>query len=106
MKTTVDIADALFDQARSYAKARGMTMRTMIETGLRLTMARPAAKSERFKLQDFSFGGTPAVPDLTVHSDPSTWRDLGNRQWGIADTENEKAPSSQALAAQVSGRGA
>ena len=55
MKTTIDISDALFEQARAQAKAQGLTMRTLVENGLRLALAQSRPVPERFVLQDFSF---------------------------------------------------
>ena len=59
MKTTVDIADALFHDARQIAAARSLTMRQIIEAGLRKVIAESAKPP--FKLQDGAFGGEGLV---------------------------------------------
>ncbi len=56
MKTTIDMADALFFDARRLAEEEGITIRALVEEGLRLAMDRRRA-SPPFKLQDASFGG-------------------------------------------------
>ncbi len=85
MKTTIDISDTLFEQARAQAKDRGLTFRAMVESGLRMVMAQPKPAAEPFHLQDFSFGSTGAVPELSVLSDPATWRDAANPEWTLKD---------------------
>jgi hypothetical protein len=55
MKTTVEIADALLDEAKAYAADRGLTLRQLIEEGLRSTLQRKPRT--RFRLRDGSFGG-------------------------------------------------
>ena len=56
MKTTIELPDALFAQARRFAQAHDMTMKAMVEEGLRKVMAakKPA---KPFKLRDASFDG-------------------------------------------------
>ena len=39
MKTTIEVSDALLEEAKRYAKARGITLRTMVEEGLRAAAA-------------------------------------------------------------------
>ncbi len=52
MKTTIDISDALFEQARAQAKAGGVTLRSLVESGLRLVMAQSKPTTERFELRE------------------------------------------------------
>ena len=82
MKTTIDISDALFEQARAQAKAQGLTMRTLVENGLRLALAQSRPVPERFVLQDFSFGAATAG-ELTELSDPARWRESTSGPWVI-----------------------
>lgn len=61
MKTTLDLSDALFMQAKQLAREQGLTLRSMIEDGLRHVLAKLQDKSEKpFVLQDMRFfGGSP-----------------------------------------------
>jgi hypothetical protein len=47
VKTTVEIDDELFRQAKTYAATRGVTLRQLIEAGLELAMAEEAPKQSR-----------------------------------------------------------
>jgi len=57
MKTTVDIADSLFESARRTAAREGTTLRALIEEGLRTVLERRRAKPQQFQLRDGSFAG-------------------------------------------------
>lgn len=56
MKTTVDIADDLADAARERARRDGITLRALLEEGLRLALARPERSAGR-ELELVTFGG-------------------------------------------------
>ena len=56
MKTTVEIADPLFEQVRALAARDGLTLRNLIETGLRLALQHQRPRSA-FALRDARFGG-------------------------------------------------
>jgi hypothetical protein len=51
MKTTVEIPDALFRQAKAYAASHGIPLREVFETGLRAVLEAqpPAGKPFRLK---------------------------------------------------------
>lgn len=51
MKTTVDLSDDLAATAKSYAAREGLTLRSLIERGLRLAMSADQGR-ERFRLRD------------------------------------------------------
>lgn len=56
MKTTVEISDALLDEARKVAARDGTSLRTLIEQGLRQAVS--ASKPKRaFRLRKASFKG-------------------------------------------------
>lgn len=58
MKTTVEIADPLLKQAKAMAAKEGLTLRILIEEGLRSALeARTKNPSEKFHLRDGSFRG-------------------------------------------------
>ena len=58
MKTTVDIADPLFDRAKKETERSGCTLRDLIEVGLEHELER-RAKAKPFKLRDASVTGVP-----------------------------------------------
>lgn len=61
MKTTIDLTDALFKEAKRTAAERGITLRALVEEGLRhvIEQARP---KKRFVLRDGSFRGEGLQP--------------------------------------------
>ncbi|MDR2991529.1 MAG: type II toxin-antitoxin system VapB family antitoxin [Burkholderiaceae bacterium] len=63
MKTTIELPDALFAQARRYASARSMTMKALVEQGLRKVMAEKK-DAPKFKLRDGSFKGNGLTPEF------------------------------------------
>ena len=65
MKTTVDISDSLFNEARSVARDRGLTMRQLIEDGLRQSIRQQSSRSAPFRLKDGSFKGKGLREDLS-----------------------------------------
>lgn len=71
MKTTVEISDALLDQARKVAERRGVTLRTLIEEGLRVAV-KSAAPRPRFRLRNASFAGQGLDPAF----DGAEWQQL------------------------------
>ncbi|MCC6756258.1 MAG: DUF2191 domain-containing protein, partial [Solirubrobacterales bacterium] len=66
--TTIELPDVLFTQARRYAAARNMTMKALIEQGLRKVMAE-RQEEPRFKLRDASVNGN----GLSSEFQGATW---------------------------------
>jgi putative antitoxin of VapBC-like toxin-antitoxin system len=64
MKTTIEITDALLDEARAVAAEEGTTVRALVESGLRWRVAEHRAHYGAFKLGDASFGGEGIAPEL------------------------------------------
>jgi hypothetical protein len=65
MKTTIDIADPLLEQARALCREQGVTLRELVETGLARTLAERQRSTRPFRLRDASFrGGTGLAEDL------------------------------------------
>jgi len=63
MKTTIELPDPLFAQMRRYADTHKVTMKSLIEQGLRKVMAEK--KTEKpFKLRDGSFKGNGLTPEF------------------------------------------
>ena len=58
MKTTVEIADPLFNQVKALAAKEGLRFRVLVEEGLRSVVeARTEAALKPFRLRDGSFKG-------------------------------------------------
>ncbi|MGQ0560776.1 MAG: type II toxin-antitoxin system VapB family antitoxin [Gemmatimonadota bacterium] len=57
MKTTIEISDALLKAAKRSARARGLTLRALVEEGLRRVLREDAAP-QQFRLRRASFKGT------------------------------------------------
>ncbi len=64
MKTTVEISDSLFAEARQLATRENRSLRALIEEGLRLVVGSRRAKRGRFEMRKASFGGEGLAPDL------------------------------------------
>ncbi len=63
MKTTVNISDALLEEARQVAAQERTTVTALIEEGLRKTLNDRKRKG-RFRLRKASFKGKGLAPDL------------------------------------------
>ena len=68
MKTTIEIADALLEEARVIATAEGTTVRALVESGLRWRVAEHRSHYGIFKLKDEAFLGEGIAPDLRAAS--------------------------------------
>ena len=63
MKTTVDIADGLLDEAKAAARRRNTTLRALVEDGLRRTLDAP--ETSAFELRDTTMrGGRGLTPEF------------------------------------------
>jgi hypothetical protein len=63
MKTTVEISDSLAREAREVAAREKITLRALIEAGLR-SVLKERRKSARFRLRDASFRGKGLQPEF------------------------------------------
>jgi hypothetical protein len=63
MKTTVEIPDSLFRQAKAYAASHGMSLREVFETGLRAVLEGQPASGRRFRLKTITTKGQKLVCD-------------------------------------------
>ena len=63
MKTTIEIADELARMAKAHAARESITLRALIEHGLRLAL-RSDDDSGRFKLRDASVAGRGLQPQF------------------------------------------
>lgn len=57
MKTTIEISDAIFRQARRLARERGTTFRSVVESALRREISAGSVARKRSRLRDASFRG-------------------------------------------------
>lgn len=67
MKTTVEIPDAVLDDARKVAASEGTTVRALIETGLRREI-QERKRRVRFRLRRASFKGRGLRPEVAEGS--------------------------------------
>jgi hypothetical protein len=63
MKTTIEISDPLLREARKLADREGVTLRALVERGLRRVVGEPKA-GPSFKLRRASFKGKGLRADL------------------------------------------
>ncbi len=82
MKTTIELSDLLFEQAKESAKAQGITLRSLVERGLRLAML-PKEQAGAAGWGDLTFH--PAEPGCFIPA--SQWRDELNATPGFPVTE-------------------
>jgi hypothetical protein len=68
MKTTVEIPDSLFRQAKEYAARHGITIREVLELGLQSFLGDTAPRGRRFRLKTITTKGEGLVcdPDWSV----------------------------------------
>lgn len=65
MKTTVEIADSLFAEAKAYTEAHGLSFRELLEESLRSTLRQNRRAAKRFHLRNGSFQGQGLQGDLS-----------------------------------------
>lgn len=63
MKTTIEIADALLDEARRVAGREKTTLRSLVEQGLRRVLQERRARAG-FRLKKVTFKGQGLQPDV------------------------------------------
>lgn len=78
VKTTIEISDALLTRARRLAQRRGVTLRALVEEGLRRVLASTDQKSARYQLPDRSVG----VPGGRNPLESLSWQDLRDQIYG------------------------
>ena len=78
MKTTIDIADPLFEAAKIASQQRGTTLRALVEMGLRQVLEAPAKSKRAFKLRKASFRGR----GLQQGAQGASWEQLREMSYG------------------------
>ena len=63
MKTTVEVPDGLFREAKAYAAQHGIPIREVVELGLRMVLERAPAGRRRFRLKTVTTKGDGLVSD-------------------------------------------
>jgi hypothetical protein len=63
MKTTVQIPDALLEEAREVAAREGTTLRELVEAGLRHVIGERRKRRRKFVLRDASYTGNGLRPE-------------------------------------------
>ena len=64
MKTTVELADDLVREAKRHASRHGLTLRAVIEEGIRSTLRRETGARVAFVLRDASVDGSGLQPEF------------------------------------------
>jgi hypothetical protein len=64
MKTTIELPEALYEEARRIAGERGVSLKSLIEAGLRHVIATAQPDGTPFRLRKHPFGGEGLVPEL------------------------------------------
>ena len=64
MKITIEIGDELLKDAKAYANARDLTLKSTVEAGLRLLLEQ-SRSHQSFRLKDGSFRGDGMTADLS-----------------------------------------
>jgi hypothetical protein len=64
VKTTIELPDAILLEAKRYAAAHNITLREVIETGLRGVIASERPGKQPFRLRRCAFQGKGLVEDL------------------------------------------
>lgn len=76
MKTTFDLSDALMEEAKRIAAREGVTVKSIVEAGLREQLAHYHVRRAPFTLRDASVGGKGLQPEVQGQSWEAI-RDLG-----------------------------
>jgi hypothetical protein len=85
VKTTIELADALFHELKRVADERGTTMRALLEEGARLVLERQPPKKP-FKLRDASFKGGKGLQPGQREGD---WEQLRAMIYGDDELDEE-----------------
>ena len=77
MRTSVELPDALLQQARELARARKTTLRALLLDGLRTVIERHQQSRRSYRLADCSYGEGGLVDELA----PTDWDAIRDRSY-------------------------
>lgn len=75
MKTTIEISTPVLEEAKRVARREGVTLRVLVEEGLRAVVAQRRSGRKPFKLRDGSVRGNGVEKGIT-EGDWNTIRDM------------------------------
>ena len=78
MKTTIELADPLLDEAKRVAAQEKTTLRALVEEGLRHVLAERSRQPGGFKLRKVTFKGEGLQPELAG----APWERLRDLSYG------------------------
>ncbi len=78
MKTTIDLSDSLFAEAKRAAAADKTTLRALVEAGLREQLNRRRQRAAPFRLRRVAFKGKGLRPELAA----APWQQLRDLAYG------------------------
>lgn len=67
MKTTVDIAEPMLNQAKVIAAREGTTLRALVEEGLQHVIAEREKQTTGFRLRDCRYGSGGGMPGIDIN---------------------------------------
>jgi hypothetical protein len=75
MKTTIEISDSLFAEARRVAQRERRSLRALVEEGLRYVVGQRKGRRSRFQLRKASYRGEGLKPEV----EPGSWEEIRRR---------------------------
>ncbi len=85
MKTTIELSDSLLEEARAVMAREGVTLRALVEEGLRRSLDDRKRRQPPFRLRDASVAGTGLRPELR----DAGWERLRDLAYGEPERDDE-----------------
>lgn len=82
MKTTIDLADDLFARAREQAQRDGLTLRALVEEGLRLALDARQRRTRKTAFKMKTFGGRGARAGISAEFQGADWSRIRDAAYG------------------------
>ena len=76
MKTTIELPEPLMSQAKAAARAQGLTLKALIEAGLRMAIHPMNPTTKQAAWSDLTFH--PQADEAGHLIEPSRWREAAN----------------------------